>query len=112
MAAAKKTKTFNVSTVIEPVTFNIDDDEFEALPANRLPAGVLVKYFQKINESQLFDANDEFFKSVLTEESAKLFIDRISSTEKPITIAVMGEVASWLIGEVYLQGEATEEPKA
>ena len=106
-----KKKTFSVGKISEPVKFDIDDDEFEAIPANRLPAGALAKYFDKINESRIFDAHDYFFKTVLTEESAKVFFDRMDSVEKPITVTVMGDVAAWLLGEVYMQGEATEESK-
>lgn len=106
----KTIKTFSVGAISEPVVFNIDDDEFEAIPANRLPAGALAKYFAAINESRLFDAQEFFFQAVLTEESYKLFSDRLNSAEKPITIGVMGDVAAWLLGEVYLQGETTGEP--
>ena len=98
-------KQFNVGTASDPVTFSIDDDEFEAIPANRLPAGQLAKYFQLINESRVFDAHEHFFQTVLTEESYKLYSERLDSVEKPITVNVMGDVAAWLLGEVYMQGE-------
>ena len=107
----KTLKAFSTGIVGEPVTFEIDDDEFEAIPVNKLPAGALAKYFSLINDNKLFDAQEYFFVRVLTEESFKVFKDRLESTEKPITISVMGDVAAWLLGEVYLQGEATEEPK-
>jgi hypothetical protein len=105
-------KAFNVSTVSEPVTFTIDDDEFDAIPANRLPAGALAKYFTAINNNSIFDAQDLFFQAVLTEASYKLFSDRLNSAEKPIPFTVLTDVASWLLGEVYLQGEATAESKS
>lgn len=106
-----QTKFFSVGEISEPVRFSIDDDEFEGIPSNRLPAGALAKYFDAVNDSKLFEAQDFFFKTVLTEESYKLFNDRMNSTEKPITISVMGDVAAWLLGDVYLQGEAAEESK-
>lgn len=105
-------KVFNLGTVAEPVTFSIDEDEFEAIPANRLPAGALSNYFDAINESKIFVAQDLFFKAVLTEPSYKLFSDRLNSTEKPITFTLLTDIASWLLGEVYLQGEVTAEPKS
>lgn len=108
---ASKTKAFNISKVTEPVTFTIDADEFEAIPANRLPAGSLAQYFAAINNNSIFEAQDLFFKAVLTETSYKLFNDRLTSTENPITFSILTEIASWLLGEVYLQGEATEESK-
>lgn len=104
-------KTFSVSKVSEPITFTIDDDDFEAIPANKLPAGALADYFTHINEGKLFEANDAFFKTVLTEESYKLFNDRLHSTEKPITISLLGEIAAWLLGDEYMGGKATEEDK-
>lgn len=105
----KTKKTFSVGAISEPVTFSIDEDEFEAIPANRLPAGVLVKYFEAVNESKIFEAQELFFKAVLTEVSYKLFNDRLNSVENPITITVMGEIATWFLSEVYLSGEVTEE---
>lgn len=104
-------KKFIVGTASEPVTFEVDDDTFEAIPANRLPAGQLAKYFQLINDSRIFDAHEHFFKTVLTDESYKLFSERLDSVENPITVNVMGDVAAWLLGEVYMQGEATDERK-
>lgn len=107
----KEMKQFSVGKVAEPVQFTIDDDEFEAIPSNRLPAGALAKYFEKINDSKIFDAHEEFFKAVLKEDSYKLFAERMDSTEKPITISIMGDVAAWLLGDIYMQGEASEESK-
>lgn len=103
-------KKFNAAKATEAVTFQIDDDEFEAVPATGLPAGVLAKYFQDINEGKLFDAHDGFFKQVLTEESYKVFADRLNSKDKPITVSLLGDIASWLLGEVYMGGN-TEESK-
>lgn len=104
-------KSFNIGTISEPVKFTIDEDEFEAIPSNRLPAGALAKYFAAINDNNLFDAQALFFSAVLTAESYKRFDDRLNSTDRPITLALLGDVAAWLLGEVYLQGEATEEAK-
>lgn len=111
MATTKTTvKTFNIGKITEPVKFNIDEDEFEAIPANRLPAGLVAKYFAAVNDNKIFEAQDFFFSVVLTEDSFKVFNDRLNSKDNPITVSVMGEIAAWLLGEVYLQGEATEEP--
>jgi len=106
-----KTKKFSVGKLGEPVKFSVDDDEYEAVPANRLPAAIIAKYFEKLNESRIFDAHDILFKAVLTEESAKRFFERLESTENPITVNVMGDIAAWLLGEVYMSGEAGDESK-
>jgi hypothetical protein len=104
-------KKFSVGEITEAVEFEVDADKFIAIPANRLPAGVLAKYFEKINDSRIFDAQELFFKTVLTEDSAKLFFERMESVENPITVPVMGDIAAWLLGEVYMQGEDSAEPK-
>lgn len=109
--ASKTIKTFDIGEVEEPVKFKVGDDEYTAIPANRLPAGALAKYFSAINDNRVFDAHEELFKVVLTEESNTLFLDRLYSVEKPITIGVLGDIAAWLLGEVYMQGEASEESK-
>lgn len=103
-------KVFNAAKATEAVTFEIDDDSFEAIPATTLPAGVLAQYFQDINDGKLFDAHNGFFKEILTEDSYKVFADRLKSKEKPITITLLGEIASWLLGDVYMGGN-TEESK-
>lgn len=104
-------KTFNVTKTDEPITFAVDEDEFEAIPADRLPAGSLADYFQNINEGNLFKAHDSFFSAILTEDSYKRFNDRLHSKESPITVQVLGDIAAWLLGDEYLGGKATEEPK-
>lgn len=104
-------KTFNVVKTGEPITFDVDGEEFEAIPADSLPAGALATYFQLINEGNLFAAHDSFFKTVLNEDSYKRFNDRLNSTQSPITISVLGDIAAWLLGDEYMGGKATEEPK-
>lgn len=104
----KLMKKFSIAKVSEPVKFMIDEDEFEAVSPVRLPAGILGKYFEQINNGDLFVANEAFFEAVLTEDSFKVFKDRLSSRESPINIKVLGEVAAWLLAEVYM-GEAGGE---
>lgn len=104
-------KTFNVTKTEEPITFDVDGEEFEAIAADRLPAGALATYFQYINEGNLFKAHDSFFETVLTEESYKRFNDRLNSKENPITVQVLGDIAAWLLGDEYMGGKATEEAK-
>lgn len=104
-------KTFSVVKTDEPITFTVDADEFEAIAADRLPAGAIATYFQNINEGNLFAAHDAFFQAVLTETSYKLFNERLNSNENPINIKVLGEIASWLLGEEYMGGKDTEEAK-
>lgn len=103
-------KTFNVTKTEVPIVFDVDGEEFEALPADRLPAGALATYFEHINDGNLFKAHDAFFETVLTEDSYKRFNVRLNSKENPITVSVLGDIAAWLLGDEYM-GKATEEPK-
>ncbi len=104
-------KTFNVTKTEEPITFDVDGEEFEAIPADRLPAGALASYFQHINDGNLFKAHDSFFEVVLTEDSYKRFNERLNSKENPITVSVLGDIAAWLLGDEYMGGKASEEAK-
>lgn len=103
-------KVFSVAKISEPIKFQIDADEFEAIAPGQLPAGILAKYFDAINDGKLFLAHDEFFAAVLTEDSNKIFQDRLNNKENPITVAVLGDVAAWLLGDVYM-GEVSGESK-
>lgn len=105
-------KEFTSKPQSEPVTFKIDEEEFEALPANQMPGGVLDAYFKKIKEGEVFDAHLNFFKFALTEESYKRFEDRYANkNDRPITITMLGEVATWLLGSVYMgeDGDGEQE---
>jgi hypothetical protein len=104
-------KTFNVTKTAEPITFDVDGEEFEAIPSDRLPAGALADYFQHINAGDLFKAHDSFFVTVLTEDSYERFTARLNSKENPITIQVLGDIAAWLLGDEYMGGKAGEEVK-
>lgn len=104
-------KTFNVTKTEEPITFAVDGEEFEAIPADRLPAGALAAYFQHINEGNLFKAHDAFFETVLTEDSYTRFNERLNSKENPITVVVLGDIAAWLLGDEYMGGKAGAEDK-
>lgn len=102
-------KTFNVTKTDEPITFDVDGEEFEAIPADRLPAGALAKYFEHINNGDLFKAHDAFFETVLTGDSYTRFDARLNSKENPITVSVLGDIAAWLLGDEYMGGKAGAE---
>lgn len=105
-------KTFSVSNTEEPITFDVNGEEFEAIPSDRLPAGALASYFQNINAGDLFKAHDVFFETVLTEDSYTRFNDRLNDKENPITVTVLGDIAAWLLGDEYMGGKANEEDKS
>jgi len=105
-----KMKAFTTGKVKEPIKFSIDEDEFEAISPDSLPAGALATYFEKINEGHLFAAHEDLFRTILTEEGLAVFQARLNSTDNPINIKMLGEVSAWLLGEMYM-GEASGESK-
>lgn len=106
-------KTFTSKPQAEPVTFTIDEDEFEAIPANQLPGGVVNEYFKKVSKGEIFEAHEDLFKFVLTEESYKIFQERYTTkNEQPITITMLGEVAAWLLGTVYMGEDGGTDQEA
>lgn len=92
-------KTFKVANATEPLEFQIGDDVFTAIPANRLPGYVLIKYVELVQEGKIYKAHQELFAKALVAESSKLFLDRLDSIENPITLEQMVEVAEWLTEE-------------
>lgn len=99
-------KTFKVTKTNEPIIFEVNDEKFEAVPADNLSAGILSEYFQNINEGNLFKAHDYFFKTVLIEESYERFYTRLNSKTNPITVKVLGDITAWLLGDEYMGGKS------
>lgn len=86
------------------IKFEIDEDEFEAVAPKNVPASVLETYFKNVKNGEIFEAHRQFFVQVLTDESHKIFVDRLISRENPITLEMLGEISSWLIGDEYMGG--------
>lgn len=98
--------TFNITKTDQPIIFTIGNEDFEAIPAEKLSANVIARYFQEINEGNLFKAHEEFFQAVLTLESYERFNTRLNFKKDPITIFTLGDITSWLIGEEFLGGKS------
>src|SRR6266542_1126300 len=96
------TKTFVSKADKGNVRFQVDLDSFEAISPNKLPAGVLATYFELIQDGKLFEAHLQFFESVLTPESYEKFKERINSKESPITLQLLGDICTWLLGDVFM----------
>lgn len=94
-------KTFKQSGSTEEVEFSIDDEVYKAVPPRSLPATALIRYAETVAEGKLFAAHERFFADALTEDSYKIFYDRLDSGQNPINITTMIEVASWLVGDIY-----------
>lgn len=93
-------KQFKVSDAVEPVEFQVGDETFYALAPDALPANILIRYTEMVQDGKLYDAHKTFFGRALVKESADRFIHRLDSTETPITLSVMVQVAEWLV-EIY-----------
>lgn len=106
-------KTFTSQPAAEPVTFMVDEDEFTALPAGQMPGGVINTYFKKVKEGDVFEANYDFFEFVLDEQSFKVFDERFNlKVEQPITVKLLADIATWLLGSVYMGEAGDTEPEA
>lgn len=105
-------KTFTSKPHAEPVVFTVDSDEFTALSSTEMPGGVLDAYFKKVKEGEIFEAHYELFRFALDEKSFKLFEDRFNSkTGNPITVSMLAEIATWLLGTVYMgEDDSNAEP--
>lgn len=83
------------------VKFRIDDDVFVGVPG--VPGLALLRFgtlFDGMTESQFAadpKALNEMMKLVLTDESAELFLARMDSREKPISLGQMMDVLPWLM---------------
>jgi hypothetical protein len=89
--------------------FRIHDDEFFLVPD--LPAGLLMEFAQEIDKFDAADTPitdkmsllDRMFRMVMRKDSADLFIERLSSTEKPIGIEPATKVLQWAMEQYGLR---------
>lgn len=109
----------------EPVTFTIDDDTFECVPVDRVPATAIVDL------TALFDVADRskgdagsigfgdaatmlraviaFTEAVMVPASAARFAERLRDGGNPITLDQALDVMIWLVQDVYT-GRPTSPP--
>lgn len=97
-------KAFTNTASEETIEFEIDGEKFQALAPRFVSAGVLESYFKSVKAGEIFEAHNNLFAKVLTEESHIRFVDRLISNTNPITLEILGEVSSWLIGDEYMGG--------
>lgn len=99
MAEKKEKKVFKTAVAQEPLEFEIDGDSFTAIAPNRLPGNVLISYVEDITEGHVYLGHKKLFEKSLLPESAEKFAARLDSTENPINLQQMIEVAEWLVEE-------------
>lgn len=92
-------KSFSTADALENIEFDVDGEDFLAYPPNRLPANVLIRYSEQVQEGKLYEAHQAFFDKALQPESALRFQHRLNDHEKPITLPMMIQVAEYLINE-------------
>lgn len=95
----------------EGTPFEIDGDVFVARPAADLPGGILLDLAATMtgDTSEQTLAMFSFLRLALEPESVALLEKRLRDPERPIPIPMVGEVATWLMEEVY-SGRPTEPP--
>lgn len=93
-------KKFNVSDTKDPIEFQVGNETFYALAPENVPANILIRYTEQVQDGKLYEAHKLFFARVLIGESSEQFSMRMDSTDTPITLATMMQVAEWLI-EMY-----------
>jgi hypothetical protein len=92
-------KVFKTAAAQEPLEFQIDEDTFTAIAPNRLPGNVLINYVEEVSDGKVYVGHKHFFEKALVKDSAEKFAERLDSTENPINLQQMIEVAEWLVNE-------------
>lgn len=93
-------KSFSTSEALENIEFDIDGEDYVAVPPNRLPGYVLIQYSETVQAGKLYEAHKLFFNQVLVGDSKERFDARLKSGDDekaPITLAMMIEIAEYLI---------------
>lgn len=103
-------KTFEVGTSPDPIEFQVGEDVFYAVPPGNLPANILIRYSEQVQDGKVYEAHKQLFARVLIGESADRFIHRMDSLDNPINLATMVNVAEYLIGE-YAAFDPKVKPK-
>jgi hypothetical protein len=87
---------------LEPISFKIWDEEFSCVP--QLQGKVLLDMVSSVNtDSDSSDASsqakaiNDFFSSVLTDESEKRFNALLTDKERIVSVDTLGEIVGWLV---------------
>jgi hypothetical protein len=97
----------------EPVKFKLHGEEFSCKPAiqGRVMLDLVAKSSDD-NPSVVAKVIDEFFSSVLEEESLKNFNKLLEDKEKIVSVEVLGEISSWLIEQYSERPLVVPEPSS
>lgn len=98
----------------KPLKFRVDDDVFEAAPD--VAAELAIEFMDLTNQiDDTKSSSDEqiavlhaMFNMVLLPGSAEKFIERLRSTENPISYQKISEIIQWLFGEYGLRPTESE----
>lgn len=102
------TKKFT-SEQADIIEFEIDDDTFYAVGA--LPGGTvrdLARVARTDDDAGRIDGLIGMFDQVLLPDSAKLFAERLTSSEHPISFKMAVEVFEWLVEQYAGEERPTE----
>lgn len=92
-------QSFTSPPSVDPITFDVDGEVFEA--AGAPPGGALldVVNFATGTNLQRIKAIGDFLNAALVPESRERFLVRLRSTENPISLATAAQVMAWLLGK-------------
>ena len=99
---------------VEPISFKLWEEDFNCVP--ELQGKVLLDMVSSVNTdgdssdaSSQAKAINEFFSTVLTDESEKRFNTLLTDKEKIVSVDTLGEIVGWLV-EQYTN-RPTERPQ-
>ena len=84
--------------VTEPLSFKLHGEEFHCKPA--IQGKVLLDMVATASSDDQGAATAvimNFFNSTLTEESSKKFTALLETSDKIVTVEVLGEITAWLV---------------
>jgi hypothetical protein len=95
----------------DPLSFKLYDEEFHCRPA--IQGKVLLDMVSGAEEGELGSGAakviNDFFSTVLLDESYERFDTLLQDPEKIVTVETLGEITAWLVEEYT--GRPTQQPE-
>lgn len=101
------------STSKDPVKFKLHGEEFTCKSAVQGKVMLdLVSRSSDSNPAVVAQVIDEFFGSVLEEDSLKRFNELLKHEEKIVSVETLGEISSWLVEQYSERPLVAPEPSS
>lgn len=97
----------------EPVKFKLHGEDFSCRPA--VQGRVLLDLVSRTsdeNPAVVAKVIDDFFETVLEEESLERFTKLLSDRDKIVTVETLGEISSWLVEQYSERPLQQPEPSS